>query len=235
MSSSRQRTAAAFGAAGAALGVAAGVIQASIGARIPDWTGAKDSPLSLGLLTILLSLIALAGAAALRGPETPSPGRRVGIALGLLLPAVLCLSTVGRLWYLPGALLATAAGYTIAAGGVRELIAVVRADWLPGLVSVLGGFELLMAVSAGPAYLVVTGVVGGLALLVAPWLAARSPAGARTPLVVGTLPFAALTWWSAATPLLAVVALAIGLPAIRSHTTQVDSARQPAARQPVIH
>lgn len=54
----RQRTAAAHGAAGAILGLAAGAIQATVGNRIPDWTADKANPLGLGLLTIVLSLIA---------------------------------------------------------------------------------------------------------------------------------------------------------------------------------
>jgi hypothetical protein len=36
----------------------AGVIQATAGHRIPDWTGAKQAPGALGLLTIILSLLA---------------------------------------------------------------------------------------------------------------------------------------------------------------------------------
>ncbi len=225
----RQHVAAAFGAVGAALGVAAGVIQASVGARIPAWTGAKANPLGLGLLTILLSLIALTSAAILRKAESLTSGRRAGAAIGLLVPAGLCLSTVGRLGYLPGVLLLTAVGFTVAAGEVRGLAAVIRANWLSGLVSALGAFELLMAVTVGPAAVLATGVVGGLALIATPWLTARSRTGAIALLLAGTVPFAVLTWWSVATPLLAVLGLVIGLSIIRSHAAAVNRVRQPAA------
>src|SRR4029079_1281339 len=60
----RHRLVAALGLTGAALGIVAGAVQATIGPRIPEWTGAKASPVALGLLTIGLS--ALAGFVAVR-------------------------------------------------------------------------------------------------------------------------------------------------------------------------
>ena len=35
-------------------------------------------------------------------------GRRLVLGVGLLIPGLLCFTTVGRLWYLPGALITTA-------------------------------------------------------------------------------------------------------------------------------
>jgi hypothetical protein len=91
----------------------------------------------------------------------------------------------------------------------------VPANWLAGLVSVLGGFELLMAISAGSAVWIVVGVIGGIALIAAMWL---PTVGLRVAfLLIGALPFAALTWWSLVTPLVAVLALAIGLSTVRQH------------------
>ena len=224
----RQDIAAALGTAGGALGLVAGLIQATSGAHIPTWTGAKANPLGLGLLTVLLSLIALASAATLRRRETLTPGRHVSAVIGLLLPAGLCLSTVGRLWYLPGLLLVGAAGFAVTAGEGRELAAVVRVNWLPGLVGALGAFELLMAVSARPMIVLATGVMGGLALVAVPLVAVPGLElrfGSRiyvVLLVVGAVPFAMLTWWSVVTPLLAIFALAIGLASIRSRPSSSE-------------
>jgi hypothetical protein len=100
-------------------------------------------------------------------------------------------------------------GLTLAAGGTAELRSVIRSNWTRGLVSLLGAFELLMAVSGGPVSTVTVGVIGGIALVVAPWLGSQTRL-ATVVLLVGTVPFAAVTWWSLVTPLLAVTAMAIG-------------------------
>lgn len=225
----RQHLAASLGLLGAGLGLIAGVVQVAVGSRIPDWTGNKDAPGVLGLLTIVLSLVALAAASGLRGPTPLRPGRRALTTLALLVPAGLCSSTVGRLWYLPGLLLLAAAASSLAAGGTSALLPVVRRDWTRGLVSILGAFELLVAVSAGPVLTMVVGVVGGLALAAAPW----APGGTRVRvflLLAGSLPFAALTWWSVAGPLLAVAALAVGLPAVWRRGTGSATRHGRAAR-----
>ena len=103
----RHRLARRLGTAGALLGVAAGLIQVTLGSRIPAWTGAKDATTALGLLTVALPV--LAGLAAVRQSRSElSPLARAGWALGLIGPGLLCLSTVGRLWYLPAVLLVAA-------------------------------------------------------------------------------------------------------------------------------
>jgi len=213
---SRQHIAASLGLAGATLGVLAGLIQATAGSRIPDWTGHKGSPVALGLLTVLLSLAALAAALTLRNRAPLRPSQRVLVAVGLLVPAGLCFSTVGRLWYVPGILLLSSLGLTVAAGGTSELWPVIRRNWIRGLVTLLGAFEILMAVSAGPLVTIAAGVIGGAVLVVTPWLADRAkPATILAALLIGTLPFAALTYWSVASPVLAVVALILAFPAIK--------------------
>lgn len=207
----RQRTAGRLGVAAGTLGVIAGVIQTTAGASIPNWTGNKDNPVGLGLLTILLSLVAVGVALTLRTPVMVSAGHRAAVAIGLLIPGTVCFSTVGRLWYLPGLLLLLAFGLTLTAGGAREVLDVVGANWTRGLISVLGAIEILMAVSARPVTTIVVGVAGGIALMVAPWLSGRVRTAYVPLLLIGTLPFAAVTWWSLATPLLAAVTLIIGL------------------------
>ena len=87
--------------AGASLGALAGLLELTIGPSIRDWVGNKQDTTRLGWTTIILSLVALAAAIAIRR----RPDRRVAIALGLLVPGLICFTTVGRLWYLPGTLL----------------------------------------------------------------------------------------------------------------------------------
>jgi hypothetical protein len=197
--------------AGAGLGVVAGVVQASFGSRIPNWTGNKDSPVALGLLTVVLS--ALAGGCALRLVRLPrrDAGRRLALSIGLLIPAGLCFSTVGRMWWLPGPLLLCATAFTLAAESRQDYLAMIRTHWLAGLVSVLGAAEVLMAVSA-PATTAVIGVIGGLALIAAPWLAPRSRTLSWILLAIGVVPFTALTYWAVVPAVLALLALAIAVP-----------------------
>jgi hypothetical protein len=98
-----------LGVTGALLGVVAGVIQLAAGDEIPEWTGNKMQPVQLGIVTIVLSLLALACVIHLkRRPEAPALLR--GIAVLLILGAAgVCFSTVGRLWYVPGPLLIVSA------------------------------------------------------------------------------------------------------------------------------
>ncbi len=194
-----------LGTTGAAAGLLAGLVQALAGSRIPAWSGAKADPVALGVLTVALSTAALSGALGLH--PTLTIRRRAAVATLLLLPAGLCASTVGRLWVLPGTLL-LAAGLLVVAGGRRSAWAgFLRASWSAGLLSVLACCELLMAVSAVPT---ATALAGAAALLVL--VAAWTPLARRPRLLLvalGALPFAALTWWSLVTPLVAVLAMAV--------------------------
>jgi hypothetical protein len=78
--------------------------------------------------------------------------------------------------------------------------------WMCWLVSLLGAFEVLMALSAGPSLVRAVGVVGGLALAAVPRAARRFRGVTLVLLIVGTLPFAVLTVTSLVTPVLAVAA-----------------------------
>ena len=102
--------------------------------------------------------------------------------------------------------------------------------WMCALVSLLGAFEVLMGLGAGSALVRVVGIVGGLALAAAPWVAGR--VRGLTLLVVGTVPFVALTFTSLVSPLLAVLAwILMGLVGHdRSHAAPVppDITRPPA-------
>lgn len=74
------------------------------------------------------------------------------------------------------------------------------------LVSLLGAFEVLMALGAASATNRTVGIVGGIALAAAPWVANRSRGMALGLLVVGTLPFAVLAGISLVPAALAVLA-----------------------------
>jgi hypothetical protein len=89
--------------AGVLLGICAGLVQLTLGATIPQWTGAKMDPAGLGLTTIVLSLVA---AVALWQLRRPLPTwARVACVLVSVACALVCFSTVGRLWHVPGPLL----------------------------------------------------------------------------------------------------------------------------------
>ncbi|MET0966120.1 MAG: hypothetical protein ABWZ02_06975 [Nakamurella sp.] len=207
----RHRAAAAIGVTGSILGVVAGIAQATIGSQIPDWSGAKASPVPLGLLTIGLS--ALAGWAAIRqrNPRL-SVWQRAACALALIGPGLLCLSTVGRLWY-PSAVLLLIAG-TVSIDSWSDTARAAGRDWFRVLLTVIGGFEILMAAGSAP-LLMMVGVAGGIALMVVAWLRASSRTVLVALVVAGTIPFAALAWTAIVPVLLAVVALAVAVPVIR--------------------
>lgn len=96
------------GILGSTLGILAGLIELSIGAQIKPWIGNKENPAVLGLVTILLSGLALAAFIVARKHEPQTNDGKLAIFLGALLPAAICFTTVGRLWYLPGTLLMVA-------------------------------------------------------------------------------------------------------------------------------
>jgi hypothetical protein len=103
------------GIAGATLGILAGAVQWAFGSEIPEWTGDKLHPVQLGIITIALSLIALAAVIRLdRDPPVSTTGL-LGLVAAVLGAALICFTTVGRLWYLPGPLLIIAAGLLLAA------------------------------------------------------------------------------------------------------------------------
>jgi hypothetical protein len=201
----RRRLAAGLGLAGGLIGVAAGVTQATVGEQIPQWTGAKQAPVALGLLTVVLSLVA--GTAAGRQHRTDlSVGDRAACALGLVGPGLLCLSTVGRLWYLPAGLLITAGALTI--DSWRDTAGALTANWWSVLLGALGACELLMSAGAAPAPMA-AGAVGGAALVAAAWLNHRPRWRNWALVTIGTVPFAALAWTSIVPVLLTVEAFAV--------------------------
>ncbi|MGW6281342.1 hypothetical protein [Kribbella sp. NPDC055071] len=161
----RRRLATRLGLSGAALGIAAGLVQTLAGDSIPEWSGNKLATGPLGLLTVGLSV--LAGLAAVRQRD---PGlsvlSRAFCAVWLIGPGLLCLTTVGRLWYLP-AILLTAAGL-LTVERWRATAAALWDKWPRVLLTALAACQVLM-VAAGPVLLTLVGALGGIALATAAW------------------------------------------------------------------
>lgn len=227
----RRVLAAQLAVAGGTLGVLAGVTQAAVGGRFPAWTGTKDQPLPLGLLTVALSVVALAVGLWLRTGKVTA-GRRAAAVVGVGVPALLSFSTVGRLWYAPGALLLAAVVLLLAVGGVGELVAVARQEWPAVLVSVLGACQVLVAVSATPLGIAALGAVGGLTLGACPWWTGRGGRWALPLGALGTVAFAVLTWTSLVSPLVAV--LALGLLTVHLRSRPPAPLRHHGAAAPVL-
>jgi hypothetical protein len=100
------RVARVLAVAGTVLGLAAGVAQLLAGDAIPAWSGNKADTTGLGLATIVLS--AVAGVCLWQsGRQLPRLGRLLAGGAGVA-AVVVCFTTVGRLWYVPGPVLLVA-------------------------------------------------------------------------------------------------------------------------------
>jgi hypothetical protein len=106
-----------LGVAGAVLGVVAGIVQWAFGDEIPDWTGNKLHPVQLGIITIVLSLISLVCVRYLSARPGGLTRDRALAGLLILAAAVICFTTVGRLWYVPGPLLLVSLALLMRPGG----------------------------------------------------------------------------------------------------------------------
>jgi drug/metabolite transporter (DMT)-like permease len=202
---------------GATLGVLAGVVDVAVGSSIRGWIGNKLNPTPLGLITVLLSAVALAGAVQWERPDGRDGDRRLATVLAFLIPAGICFTTIGRLWYLPGMLLLGAAVLVAGASTRDELThAVTPHHWLTGLTALLGGYYLFLGGDALPKPAGVLGILGAIAIWAALVTTRRSHRLKLTLLIAGALPFAIATWWSVVTPLIAVLVLSVGPRAIRS-------------------
>lgn len=98
-----------LGTWGAALGMLAGGVELSFGVHIRPWIGNKEDPFVLGLLTLVLSGLAWISIRIARKHVPYSADSKLAMILGVLVPAGVCFTTVGMLWYLPGILLLVSA------------------------------------------------------------------------------------------------------------------------------
>jgi hypothetical protein len=217
--SRRHRVGADLAVVGSALGVLAGVVQATVGTDIPEWTGAKASPGALGLLTVVLSAVAGAGALTLRKSDTRLGGRLAATAI-VVVTGLVCFTTVGRLWLVPGPLLLT--GAVLSVENWKSAAVIVRHGWLRILLAALGACELLMAAGASLVPMIV-GAIGGLSLIGAAWIASRNRLGAAGLMALGTIPFAVIAWTALVPLLVLLVAAGLATPVLRTEPRVVRS------------
>jgi hypothetical protein len=224
----RERIAASLGIVGATLGLVAGLVELTAGPSIRSWVGNKQDTTRLGLVTLVLAAIALGAALALaRRPDASAP-RRLAFAAALLLPGLICFTTVGRLWYLPGALL-VAAGLLVAADRrdeLKEVTAAAARNWTAILTVALACFYVALGATAlGVAG--VLGILGGVLVLGLVAMRDKLPVPLTVVLLLlAALPFAALTWWSVATPLIAILLLVLGVPALARRVNEPHRPRR---------
>jgi uncharacterized membrane protein YfcA len=206
---------------GASLGIAAGLVELTLGPHIRSWVGNKQDTTRLGLATITLSAIALLASVTWLQRRETSPGTLLLIVVGLIVPGVICFTTVGRAWYVPGALLVVAAAMAASElrEDAREVVETISRHWLAALTVVLGAFYVFLGATAlGVAGML--GIGGGITIFAIVALSSRMPTRvASLVLVAAALPFAVLTWWSIVTPLLAILVVAIGSFALRRSTS----------------
>jgi hypothetical protein len=211
------KAAAVLGLIGGSLGLVAGFLELTAGPSIRSWVGNKADTTRLGLATLVLAGIALAAALVLARRQDASAPLRLGLAIGFLLPGLICFTTVGQLWYLPGALLLTAAA--LGAGGLRkdtrQVAAALDHNWPAILTVALAAFYIFLGATAlGIAGGL--GIVGGIVVLVLVVARGKVPTWLGIAvLVLAALPFAALTWWSVTTPPIALLLFGIGVFALR--------------------
>ena len=230
------RPATTLGLVGGALGTLAGVVELTVGASIRSWIGDKHDPTRLGLVTVALSLVALASALALLRRPGGSPARRAVLGFGLLLPGAICFTTVGRLWYVPGALLVAAGMLTLAAlrREAGAVLAVAARNWIALLTGILGLLYLALGLTA-QGLAGAFGIAGGLATIALITTRERLPL--PRPLALGFLvaalaPFALATWWSIVTPLLALLTTSTATPAL-NHPAHLARRADPAGQRVV--
>ncbi|MDQ6730094.1 MAG: hypothetical protein M3022_07310 [Actinomycetota bacterium] len=110
-----------------------------------------------------------------------------------------------------------AAALVIGASTRGELShAVNQHHWLTGLTAALGAYYLFLGGDALRKAAGVLGILGALAIWTALLATHRSHRLKLLLLLVGALPFAAATWWSIVTPLVALLVLTVGPSAIRT-------------------
>ncbi|HZD23025.1 MAG TPA: hypothetical protein VE569_06435 [Acidimicrobiia bacterium] len=164
-----------LGLASAVLGGAAGTAQLLAGNTV--WTGNKNDPTTLGVVTVLLALII--ASPSLTAPGAATTGRRLTVSVGQGIPALIGLTTAGAAW-LPAAVagvVATRFALRTARqqGDIREAVG---RNWSRILLTIFAIIYLFLGVTAlGVAGTL--GIIGGLAVFAVLPLRRRSRWGAH--------------------------------------------------------
>jgi hypothetical protein len=209
---STARIATILGLTGGALGVVAGIVELTVGPSVRSWVGDKHDTTRLGLATIGLSIIALTAAMTLVRRRQMAATSLVAVALCLLVPGLLCFTTVGRLWYVPGLLLVSSAALTLAGArdGAKAVLAAAGRTWTAILTGTLAVTYIALGLTAQGLPGAV-GIVGGLVTIGLVAIRGRIPRPlAPHVLLLAVAPFALSTWWSLVAPLIAVLIVVIG-------------------------
>ena len=228
------RRASRLGVLGASLGIAAGAVEVTVGSHIGPWIGGKADPTRLGIVTLALGTVALAAALVVGRTEPVPPPRRAAAGVMLTVTGLTGMTTTGRLWVVPGAMLLIAAA-ALAWGmrGDARLVAQTLErrgpTLLTGVVAVL--YVLLGFTALGLAGW--AGIVAGCTVLT---LVAMRPAWVvpvRAPLLCTlVLPFALATWWSVVSPLAAT--LIVGLGSVALSHPRLEPPADPPLDPPAI-
>jgi hypothetical protein len=219
---------------GGSLGALVGIVELTVGPTIRPWIGDKHDTARLGLVTIALSAIAIVSAVALIHRPEGSPTRRAVLGLGLLGPGLICFTTVGRLWYVPGALLVVTGAITVAGVARRDARAVLAAagrNWAAVLTTTLGVVYLALGLTShrGAGAL---GIVGGAVTIGLVTVGRRIPLPlALRILLLAVAPFALNTWWSLITPFIAMLIVTVGAFALASRDSPPSTTGAAAAGQ----
>jgi hypothetical protein len=99
---------------GSMFGILAGLTETTLGAFIRPWIGNKENPFILGLVTMLLSGLAWITVRMAQKQVPSTADGKLAAILGVLIPAGVCFTTVGILWYLPGILLSVSVSLLVA-------------------------------------------------------------------------------------------------------------------------
>jgi hypothetical protein len=211
MTDATQRAAAQIGLAGGALGVVAGSVELLLGESIRSWVGDKSDTTRLGLTTIVLAVLAVSSAAAIGSRLGDDAPRRLLLATGMLLPGLIGFTTTGRLWWAPGTVLVVATVVAVRhLSDHRVAIAVAVARHLATILTAVLGVLCLALGMTAHGVAAVAGIVGGIMVIALVAMSARlRPAVLVADVALAITPFAAVTWWSIVTPLLAVVTVAV--------------------------
>ena len=175
----------------------------------------------------MLALAAGGGLVVAHHPRARPGSRRVALAV-IVTTALICFTTVGTLWFIPGPLLLIGAALTV--HSCRDLAVAVWRNWTRVLVATLGGCQLVMAAGAAPTLMVVGGL-SGLALIAAAVVAAHEYRVSAPLMVLGTVPFAILAWAAIVTLLVLLLAAGFAAPAPRPTSTSPSASAAARARR----